>query len=100
VVERRKEVGIRLALGGTRLGVWWTVARASLEAVMAGVAAGGMAAALADTALAAMLPELRGTNWIFGVVAGGVLFAVAAAAAMTAARGATSVEPVRALAGE
>jgi putative ABC transport system permease protein len=100
VVERTREVGIRLALGGRPRDVWWSIAWTSLRAVVAGALAGAAASGVAASLLTALLPELRGTPWTFSAAAGGALVLIGGAAALIAARGATSVEPLRALAAE
>jgi putative ABC transport system permease protein len=97
VSERTREVGIRLALGGSRLAVWWTIAASSFRAVVVGALVGSAAAALAGTGLAALLPELSGGIMRFSAATGVLLIACGTCAAMLAARGATAVEPLRAL---
>ena len=97
VVERTREVGIRLALGGNPLAVWWAVAWGSVQAVIAGALAGVAASALAGAGLAALLPDLQGAAWgsAAGCAIGLALVGIAAAA--IAARGAISVDPLTAL---
>ena len=97
VVERTREVGIRLALGGRARDVWWTVAWGSLKAVVAGTLVGILASIIAGAALAAVLPEVRGTAWLFAALCGCALVLVGAVAALVAAGGVTSIEPLRAL---
>jgi putative ABC transport system permease protein len=97
VVERRREVGIRLALGGRARHVWWAVAKASLTGVGAGAAGGLAASAAARAVLGAMLPELRNGDWTFTVVAAGTLVLIGVLAVAVAARGVRSVDPLRAI---
>ena len=97
VVERTREVGIRLALGGTPSAVWWTIASGSLRAVVFGAVTGTLASVLAGAGIRALLPEIAGTSWVLSAAAGGALLLIGAAAAMMAARAATAIEPLRAL---
>jgi putative ABC transport system permease protein len=97
VVERTREVGIRLALGGRPADVWWTVASGSLRAVGAG-AIGGVALSIAAGAgLAALLPDAGGGIWKAATACAAGLMIVGAIAAMVAARGAVAVDPLVAL---
>jgi putative ABC transport system permease protein len=97
VSERTKEVGIRLALGGSRGAVWWTVASSGVRAVSAGAAAGVVIALAAGAGLRALLPGLTGHVGWWSAGAAAVLVAAGTVAAMAAARAATMVEPLRAL---
>jgi putative ABC transport system permease protein len=100
VVERTKEVGVRLALGGRPRTVWWAVASTSIRAILAGAVAGVALSALARAALAALLPELQGASHAFSFVAAAVLLAVGTLAAVLASRRATSIDPLNALRGD
>ena len=97
VVERTREVGIRLALGGGRWNVCWSIARATLGAVAAGALGGMIASGVANVALGALLPELTGARWFFTVTAAGVLLMIGGFAAVLAARDAASVDPLKAM---
>jgi putative ABC transport system permease protein len=97
VVERTREVGIRLALGGNPLDVWWTVAWGSVRAVLAGAIAGIAASVLAGAGLATLLPDLQGGAWRFAAACAAGLAAVGVVAALVAARGAVAVDPLTAL---
>jgi hypothetical protein len=44
-----------------------------------------------------MLPEVRGQAWLFALVCGCILISVGAVAALAAARGVITIEPLRAL---
>jgi len=97
VVERTREVGIRLALGGSPVNVWWTVAWGSVRAVAAGAAAGIVSSIAAGAGLAALLPDVGGGIWKPAALCAAGLVVVGATAAMAAARGAVSVDPLIAL---
>lgn len=97
VVERTREVGIRLALGGSPANVWWTVAWQSVQAVASGAAAGIATSMLAGAGLVALLPDVGGGIWKPAAACAAGLVVVGAVAAMLAARGAVSVDPLIAL---
>lgn len=97
VVERTREVGIRLALGGSPANVWWTVAWASVRAVAAGAAAGIAVSMIAGAGLTALLPDVGGGIWKPAAACAAGLVLVGAIAAMVAARGAVAVDPLIAL---
>jgi putative ABC transport system permease protein len=97
VSERTREIGIRIALGGHPLNVWRRIVLASLRAVLAGVAAGAALSFMVDGGLVRLLPELGAADWIYRSAAAMILIAAGAAAAMIAARLATSIEPITAL---
>ena len=100
VVERTREVGVRLALGGHPRTVWWAVASTSIRAILAGAVAGVAMSAMARAGLAALLPELQGASVMFSFAAAAVLLAVGALAAVLASRRASSIDPLIALRGE
>ncbi len=100
VVERTKEVGVRLALGGRPRTVWWTVASTSIRAILGGAALGVVMSAVARAGLAALLPELQDAGLAFSFAAGAVLVAVGILASVLASRRATTVDPLIALRGE
>ena len=97
VVERTREVGIRLALGGNPLDVWWVIAWGSVKAVVAGAIAGIAASVLAGAGLSALLPDVEGGAWRFAAGCAAGLIAVGGVAALVAARRAVSVDPLTAL---
>ena len=99
VAERTREVGVRLALGGSPYRVWWTVASTSLKAVAGGALIGILGSSAAFTAMSAILPELREAGWLLSGAAAGALIFAGCAAALIAARRVMSVEPSRALQG-
>ncbi len=97
VKEQRREVGVRLALGGSPLGVWWTSAATSVSAVAGGLVAGAVVSLLVSRALAAAIPEVADASWTFSLAAGFVLLAAGASAALLAARSVVRLDPLRAL---
>ena len=97
VAQRTREFGIRLALGATPGGVRRLVMRGGLALVVAGLAAGVVAAAFATELLAG---TLYGVDRLDPVTFAGVavmLLLVAMLASYLPARRATRVDPIRAL---
>jgi predicted permease len=97
VAQRRREIGIRIALGSTAAGVAGLVLREGLALVAAGVAIGLAGAAAMRTAV---------ENQVYGVApldpvvlggAGALLAAVALAACLAPARRASRVDPAAVL---
>jgi ABC-type antimicrobial peptide transport system permease subunit len=81
VAQRRKEFGIRIALGAKRRDVTLMVFRQSFRLALAGTAAGLLLAAAAAKILSAGFQGLQAFD--FGGWAGGAAVALAAAAAAT-----------------
>lgn len=100
VVERTREVGIRIALGAHPGAVRWRLVMASMRAVVAGAAVGAFLSLVVDNGIVHLLPELGSGQWTFRVGAGMVLSLAGVMAAIAAARRVASVEPMRALRGE
>ncbi|HET7696908.1 MAG TPA: ABC transporter permease [Vicinamibacterales bacterium] len=97
VVERTREVGIRLALGGSSGNVWWTMAWAGARAVAAGAIAGIVTSIAAGAGLAALLPDVGGGIWKPAAACAAALLVVGGLAAAIAARAAVGVDPLVAL---
>ncbi|HZF31732.1 MAG TPA: ABC transporter permease [Gammaproteobacteria bacterium] len=100
VVQRRHEIGVRIALGATAARVVAIVLRASLSVAAAGVA-GGLVVAFAGARVASSL--------LFGVaphdplsytIAGGALLAAAGGAALMPALRAARIDPIATLHGD
>jgi predicted permease len=100
VVERSREIGIRLALGASPVDVLGAVLRKALLLTAAGVAAGLAGALAVSRALSHLLFDLSATDpaTLLGMAA--VLAAVALLASYLPARQATRVDPLIALRSE
>jgi ABC-type antimicrobial peptide transport system permease subunit len=97
VVERTREAGVRLALGGDPRRVRWTIARPTLAAVAGGAAAGIALAWAARAALSGILPELDRLGWSVSAVAAAMLIAAGCGATLVAARRVLRIDAARAL---
>jgi putative ABC transport system permease protein len=97
-VERRtREIGIRLALGGTRAQVTGALMREVATLVGASVALGGTGAVLMTRAMRTMLFGFGPNDYGLLLVVGLVLAAVAATAGLVPARRAAGLDPMAAL---
>lgn len=97
VAHRRREIGVRIALGAYPLQLQGMVVGESLRLAGAGVLLGVAAAAAASRLVTSMLFEVSPTDPLtYLAVAGGLLAATLLAAALPAHR-ASRVEPVEAL---
>ena len=97
VMRRRREIGIRMAMGAQAGDVLGMVMRQGLAVTGVGLAAGTMAALGLTGLLESMLYGVRPYDpWTFGLVAV-VFLAVAGAASYFPGRGATRMNPMAAL---
>ncbi len=97
VARRRPEMGIRMALGASRIDVLRMVLGQGMAPVVSGLVMGAIAALLVGRYLASLLFEISPRDpWAF-TAASLVLLVVAAAACLVPARRATLVNPVEAL---
>ena len=100
VASRRKEIGIRLALGSTPGGVRWFVLQRGLVLVMIGLGTGVLAQLFASSVLTPYLLDVSPHDVsIYGAVAGCVALAGLSACAFPAMR-ASAVDPASALRSE
>ena len=97
VVQRQREIGLRLALGAQRAGIYALVLREGLKPVAIGAVAGVGLAFAGARALAALLFEVSPYNPFVMFAALGLLAAVGVAACLLPARRAAAVEPMQAL---
>jgi putative ABC transport system permease protein len=93
VSARRREIGIRMALGANQSQVKRLVFRSSLPAAAAGIAFGLAAAALATRAVASQLFGVTATDVPTYIAVSAILMAAAATATWWPARWASLVDP-------
>ena len=97
VVERTREIGVRMALGASPGDVERLFVRRALRWVTAGALAGIVASAAITSALRSLLYQVRPNDPAVYGAAVTVLIAAALAAAWIPARRASRLEPLRAL---
>jgi len=97
VTRRTGEMGIRMALGAQRGDVLAMVLRQGMLPVLAGVAAGSLAAAAIGRYLESLLFQVSPRDPVAFAVSGAVLLVVSVAACLIPARRATRVSPIEAL---
>jgi predicted permease len=97
VVQRRNEIGIRMALGASRAAVLGLILRNGLRLTLAGIAVGVVGGAACTRMIESQLHGVQGMDLgTYGLVSLG-LVVVALAASWIPARRAASVEPIKAL---
>jgi putative ABC transport system permease protein len=94
--RRRREVGLRMALGADAKGVRWLLVRQSMTSVIAGATLGVLAGPIV-TAPFPVLLATPGISWTWAGGAAAALSACAFLATWTAADRATRVSPILAL---
>jgi predicted permease len=101
VIERRREAGVRLALGASARRVWWTVSSRALAGVAWGAGLGLIAALGVNRALTVFLPELRDASALTTALPALALLTVTGLlSAIVPARRASRVDPLVALRGD
>jgi predicted permease len=100
VTQRTQEIGVRMALGARRTDILRLVMRRSLRLIVAGVAAGLIAATASSRLLASMLFEIGPRDPATFTAVTLLLVAVAIAATVFPARAASKVDPAVALRSE
>ena len=100
VVQRQREIGLRLALGAQRANIYRLVLREGLLPVLIGAAAGVAISFAFARAAASLLFEVSPHNPLIALIAVGVLVVVGAAACLLPARRAAAVDPMHALRAE
>jgi putative ABC transport system permease protein len=97
VLQRRPEIGIRMALGAKATSVLWMVMASAMRPVLAGVVCGVIGAALSMRALQSLLFGVTPLDPTAFAAAAALLIVVALAAAFVPARRATRIDPLVAL---
>jgi putative ABC transport system permease protein len=94
VTQRRKEIGIRVALGSSAAAVFRLVLREGLVLVGIGLLLGGIGSLLLRQTLEGLLFGVSATDPLVLVLVSGVLAAVAIVACCVPARRATKIDPL------
>jgi len=100
VTQRRREIGIRVALGAQRADVLALVLKEGLRLALIGVGIGAVGAFATTRWLRSELYDTSATDPLTFVLAAGVLAGVAALATLLPARRAMAVDPARTLQAE
>ncbi|MBP1633906.1 MAG: hypothetical protein H6Q10_480 [Acidobacteria bacterium] len=97
VTQRTKEIGLRMALGGTPRAIFDLVAKEGLALIAVGFVAGSLGAFAVRKSIEAQLYNVRPTDLTVVLSSAGVLAGVALVACLIPARRATRIDPVIAL---
>ena len=100
VVQRRREIGLRIALGAQRVNIYRLILREGLLPVVAGASVGIVVALGSARLVGSLLFEVSPYDPGIAVAAVGVLLIAGTAACWLPARRAALVEPMEALRGE
>jgi predicted permease len=93
VTERRREIGVRMALGATRHTVVRQVVRSSLTPVTIGLMSGAIGACFAGRVVHATLYGISDRDPVAMIAGGAVLMVAATLAAIIPARRAATIDP-------
>lgn len=97
VTERRKEIGVRLALGADRRSILASVLRRGMAVVLVGLAVGALAAVALNRSLSALLFGVEPSDPVTFTAVALALALAAAVACWVPARGAAGVDPMTTL---
>jgi predicted permease len=100
VSQRRREIGIRVALGAARARVLRSIVGQGIGLAAAGIALGATAAALVSRLLEGMLYEIRPLDPVSFAGAAGLLLTLALVASAIPARRAAAIDPAETLRAE
>ena len=93
VAQRRRELGIRMAIGASQAGVVRHIAGVGLRPAMLGVAIGSIGAFAATRFIASLLFDVRVLDPVTWIAVATVMLAVVAAASVIPARRAARIDP-------
>jgi len=100
VTRRRRELGIRMALGATRRDIAWPIVREAVVLAAVGVCIGGLGAFAATRLIRANLYAVQPNDPLTLIGAGVLLIVAAGLAAWIPAQRAARVDPIKALRSE
>jgi predicted permease len=100
VTTRRREIGIRMALGAQPGMVMWMVLRQGVVLGVAGIAIGGVGAALSGRLLSSLLFDVQPADPVTLVMVTVAALAVTIAACLVPGRRAAATQPMRSLRNE
>jgi ABC-type antimicrobial peptide transport system permease subunit len=97
VTRRTTEIGLRMALGASRMTVFSLVMRQVMSLLGVGLLAGGLGALVAARAVHSFLFEIQPSNPAIFISSAVLLALIAVLAALLPARRAVSIDPMQAL---
>ena len=97
IFQRRREIGVQMALGATRGQVLANVLRLGARWIFPGLLLGAMGSYFAGKALVSQLFEVEPTDWLHLATAAVILGGIAFLACLLPARKATRIDPATAL---
>jgi putative ABC transport system permease protein len=100
VLQRRRELGIRIAIGAQPREIARCVTQRSFVAVAGGVVAGFCLGFLAARAMKALFYQVRATEWTMAAMPVGVILAVTVLASVPPVIRALRIDPLTMLRGE
>jgi predicted permease len=100
VVQRTREIGIRIVLGANRREIYRMILGEAVRPMLIGAAAGVGLASVADRIIANLLFEVRSTNPLIAAISCAILIAIGVVASLLPAAKAAIVDPINALRSE
>jgi putative ABC transport system permease protein len=97
IFQRRREIGVRMALGASKGQVLGNILRLGARWILPGLALGALGSYFAGRALVSQLFEVEPTDWLHLTGAAALLGAIAFLACLLPARKATRIDPAATL---